>query len=554
MKALKLILSRMIFMSLILTIIGGGVSSVAYAAAPMCAELFVPPAHIIQPTSQSEAYFSFLPEQVRLTRKSNAEYFADYVYKVNGLPRLKTSELTMDSANVIDANLNSGRELLNAILNHRKENKPNGTFIFIDVNNLGWVNKNFADKTQAGDLYLFKTVDAIQTVIGKDGLVFRLGGDEFGIVVEAQEPEAIQKIMKNLQREIHAQAHSVFLRETRRRAEEFKKIHQQRKQGLISEHDYQNFFLEFKNYTSYSQEGVSMGAAYLDGSSPEAIQNRAEKMAIEMKIKIKQAFNLDTSKYTGGVNLSNSESAIKTGFRPEIPLIMSLQQYNQVFSAAQKSDPPQAKNLKTWFSTVPGLKNQRIQEVLHLGEIGIGKYQNELTAEEYRLEYYNLERRITETHPIEINNNTGFMDAKSKSSRIVINHFLEQAAKPGNTGGSLWISLLNLGKLNYFHKKTATGDQALALAAQAIRKELIGTDIPFKYNGSEFFILFTRMTKTQVAEYKKVLEEKLNSNTLLNEIFLQEVEHIENTEIDPSVRKTRIEEVQKLMAHKFKVF
>lgn len=537
-----------------MTFVGRGVSSVAYAAAPMCAELFTQPSRGIHSESQSETRFSFLPEHVRLVRKSKNEYFADYIYSVQGYPRLKSSELTMDFANVIDANLNSGRELLNAIFNNRKQGKASGTFIFIDVNNLGWVNKNFADKAQAGDLYLFKTVDAIQKVVGENGLVFRLGGDEFGIIIEAQEPETVQKIMKSLQREIHAQAHSVFLQETRRRVTEFKEIHQKRKEGLITELEYQSFFLQFKNYTSYSQEGVSMGAAYLDGSSPEAIQYRAEKMATEMKIKIKQAFNLDTSKYTGGVNLSNPENKINPGFRPEIPALMTRQHYNQTFPAEQSTDAPQVKNRAVWFSSVPALKIRRTQEILRLGQLGIGKYKNELKAEEYRLEYYNIDQQILETRSIETNNTTGFMDARSQAAKLVINHFLERVEKPSNTGGSIWVSLLNLGKLNYFHQKTATGDKALSLAAEAIRKELAGAHVPFKYNGSDFFILSLGMTKKQIVDYKKVLEERLNSNSILNEIFLQEIDYIEKTEQDPQSRKARVEEVRKLMIHKFKVF
>lgn len=548
MKVLRLTLSRMYFMALAMTIIVGGVNSVAHATAPMCAEMFAQP---FQSVSQSETRFSFLPEHVRLTRKSKNEYFADYIYTFQGYPRLKSSELAMDFANVIDANLNSGRELLNAILNNRKSDRPTGIFIFIDINNLGWVNNNFTGKTQTGDLYLIKTVDAIQKVIGPDGLVFRLGGDEFGIIIETREPEAVQKIMKDLQHEIHARTHPVFLQETRRRVNEIKEIHQKRKEGVITELEYQSFFMQFKTYTSYSQEGVSMGASYLDGSSAEVIQNRAEQMATEMKIKIKRAFNLDTSKYTGGVNLSNPENKIQPGFRPEIPPIMSLQQYRHIFPAVQK--PVRDRDKAAWFSSAPPIKSQRLQEVFRFGGMGIGKYKNELTAEEYRLEYYNIEQRITETHLIEMNNNTGFMDARSKSARIVINHFLERVEKNGNPGGSIWISLLNLGKFNYFHKKTATGDLALTLAAETIKKELTGTCIPFKYNGSDFFILSTGMTKEQIAEYKKVLEERLNSNILLNKIFLQEIEYIEKTETEPLARKTRIEEVQKLMAYKFKV-
>lgn len=146
------------------------------------------------------------------------------------------------------------------------------------------------------------------------------------------------------------------------------------------------------------------------------------------------------------------------------------------------------------------------------------------------------------------------MDARSQAARVVINYYLESVVKPANVGGSMWVSLLNLGKLNYFHKKTATGDQALGLAAEVIRRELVGTHVPFKHNGSDFYILTAGMTKNQIAEYKKVLEEKLNSNKLLDEIFLQEIAYIERTEQDSQVRNARIDEVRKLMVHKFKVY
>ena len=502
-----------------------------------------------------ETRYAFIPEHVRLTRRSKSEFFVDYVFRINNYPRLKTTELAMDYANVIDANLQSGREFLNAILAKVKQHKPNGAFIFIDVNNLGWVNKNFRDKMQAGDLYIQKTIDAIQTVIGEQGLVFRLGGDEFGIVLETKSPEDIQKTMLKLQREIHRQAHSVFLAETKLRVAGFKEIHQKRQKGEITEEAYQAALAEFRTYTQYSQEGVSMGAAYIDGSSPSTIQQRAEKMAVEMKIKIKTAFNLDTAKYTGGVNLSNPANQVKAAFRPDIPLIMEQAHFEKTYKNVNRPDTLRIKDRPAWFSTVPLVQSKRTQNVFRFGQIGIGKYKNELQADEYRVEHYNVSGQHTaETQPIEINTVTGFMDARSQGAKMVITHFLDRVDKPEADNGNMWVSLLNLGKLNYFHRKTETGDMALALAAKAIQAELVGQHVPFKYNGSDFYILTTGMTKQQINDYKKILEEKLNSNTLVDQIFLQEIEFIERNEKDPEARKTKIDEIHKLMVKKFKVF
>lgn len=540
--------SNAVFMTLITMVIVSLGVSVNARAGLQCVQLF-------DSETTQETRFDFIPENVRLNQKSTSEVFVDYVFKVNGYPRLKTTELAMDYANVIDANLQSGREFLNSILTNKKDGKPNGAFIFIDVNNLGWVNKNFQDKMQAGDLYIYKTIDAIQSVIGGKGLVFRLGGDEFGIVLETKVPEEVQKIMQDLQREIHAKAHTVFLNETKLRVAAFRAVYQQRQKDEITEAEYQTALADFKTYTSYSQEGVSMGAAYIDGSAPAEVLGRAEKMAVEMKIKIKQAFNLDTAKYTGGINLSDSTNRIKPSFRPDIPAVMSRPDFNREYPRAFKSDTLRVKDRQVWFSTVPLVQSSRTQEVFRMGQLGIGKYKNEINTAEYRLEYYNINaQQIEKTRPIEINTNTGFMDARSQGAKVVINHFLERTEKPDVAGGTIWVSLLNLGKLNYFHRKTETGDMALGLAARAIEKELVGQHVPFKYNGSDFFILTAGMTKQQIKDYKKVLEEKLNANTLVDKIFLQEIEHIERSETDLELRKTKIAEIRKLMSQKFKVF
>ena len=546
-----------------LVIFAAGVSANARAGL-QCAAMFQSEtkAPIVNDVSRSnhsevapETRYTFIPEHVRLTQKSSTRFFVDYVFRINDKPRLKTSEVAMDSAGVIDGNLQSGREFLNSILTSTKQGKPNGTFIFLDVNNLGWVNKNFQDKMFAGDLYIAKTVEAVKAVVGENGLVFRLGGDEFGIVIENKTPEDVQKIMKNLQREIHARAHSVFLTETKRRVTDFRAIHEKYKNGQISEVEYQAALAEFKTYTQYSQEGVSMGAAYIDGGAPSAIQNKAEKMAVEMKIKIKNAFNLDTAKYTGGVNTYNPDARVQTAFRPGIPLIMSQADFNQAFPQAFKPDTARIKDRQVWFSTTPMVTSRREKEVFRFGTMGIAKYKNELKADEYRVEHYNINgNRTRETNPIEVNTVTGFMDARSQGAKMVINHFLKKADNPEAEGGTIWVSLLNLGKLNYFHRKTETGDMALGLAAKAIQAELTSNQIPFKYMGSDFYILTAGMTKQQIAEYKKVLEEKLNSSALVDKIFLEEIMYIERTEKDPAVRDKKIQEVQKLMSVKFKVF
>jgi GGDEF domain-containing protein len=538
-------------MTLVATIIGAGVSVEALAA-PSCQALFEEKPLVITPevsrSETTEKKFSFMPGHVRLTKKSGENYIAEYVYSVRHSPLIKRTEVAMDSANVIDANLNSGRELLESILDKRRKDRMNGTFIFVDVNNLSWVNRNFADKMQAGDLYIAKTVEALRQVVAQDGLIFRLGGDEFGIVLDTHLALTVQQTIKKIQNEIHERTHSIFLQETKRRVLEFREFRKRYKQGEFSEAEYVAKLAEFKEYTMYSQEGVSMGAAYIDGSPAEAIQNLAERMATHMKIKIKKAFNLDTSKYTGGVNLSNNDKPIQPKFRSDFPLM-----------ATMGSKQPVTKWTNSrldaiWSSNVPVVQSTRSSDVVRFGQIGIGKYHNELTLNEYKLEVYDVNNKIIETRLIEINTNTQFMDARSKAAKTVINEFIDHSLKPGSNGVTLQVSLLNLGKLNYFHNKTATGDQALQITAEILREVLTANNIPFKANGSDFLILSVGTTKEEINNYKKSLETKLNAHSSLDVIFLKEIEHIQESETNPQVRQKRIEEVRKLMSKKFQVF
>lgn len=63
--------------------------------------------------------------------------------------------------------------------------------LLIDLDNFGQTNKQSGHA--AGDALLLSTVSALRTALGPDARIGRLGGDEFGVLVPGDEPEALAR-------------------------------------------------------------------------------------------------------------------------------------------------------------------------------------------------------------------------------------------------------------------------------------------------------------------------------------------------------------------------
>ena len=133
------------------------------------------PFYSFTPQRVIDGDFSFLPPDVQLAiyRKQNPDgtvqrfLVEESLIPVHGGKRVRRQKVSIDesliqqSGNpfnlVIDAQLESGRNLFRKILGQRVENGKTlgaGVFIFIDVNNLGYINKNFFGKSSDGDRIL----------------------------------------------------------------------------------------------------------------------------------------------------------------------------------------------------------------------------------------------------------------------------------------------------------------------------------------------------------------------------------------------------------------
>lgn len=68
--------------------------------------------------------------------------------------------------------------------------------IMIDVNDLKLINDNFMH--HAGDMALIKLAEILKNSIRKDDFVARIGGDEFVIIFDANDPHVLQNIVKRI--------------------------------------------------------------------------------------------------------------------------------------------------------------------------------------------------------------------------------------------------------------------------------------------------------------------------------------------------------------------
>lgn len=91
------------------------------------------------------------------------------------------------------------RNYLHALLEQsmeQEDNKQNITLIFIDLDHFKEINNVFGHAV--GDQLLIKVAKRIQTLIGKQDVLGRLGGDEFGIICTAPNQQSVTQLTERL--------------------------------------------------------------------------------------------------------------------------------------------------------------------------------------------------------------------------------------------------------------------------------------------------------------------------------------------------------------------
>jgi GGDEF domain-containing protein len=480
--------------------------------------------------------FSFMPDSMSLSvyrENSKVHLVSEEVVNLNLNLKLQQDHLPIDmilpvatdrvkSESVINAGLETGRQFLNKFfftpseLSKRGQN-ASGVYLFVDVNNLGWVNKNFMGQKKTGDLYIQEVTRVLQKYALERGLIFRLGGDEFALMLEPMSAADLQKLMTDISADIKRNVHFIFREETMRRAAAFRIIHEDYKNGRISELHYNKALIEFKSYTAYSQEGVSLGASFIDGRSTERVQKAAEDMALQMKLAVKMSHQQDVSKYTG--QSSEYEGAPRLNYVYEVPII----QFN-----LQSNRPTGLRLVRV--PQVPAIQMQRQQVLRRLGPLNIVKYVSETGEFHVFAEYFETSSAAlaTDAKPvrvekIEMSHTTEMVDIRDSNSQRVLDSILKVTGQKN----FLWINLLNLGKLNYFEHKTLTGDKALKRVAQVIRNILRENDLPFKLAGSEFLIYLNNVENSVVQQIQLRLQKALSSDVQLLSLYTDQIKFLQ---------------------------
>ena len=94
-------------------------------------------------------------------------------------------------------------------LQQNLENNPRIGIVMLDLNNLKIVNDNFGHNV--GDEFILSAVEIIKNSFGDNCEHYRIGGDEFAVIINAPNPEAIYKI-SSIQLKANMQNHNNFYR------------------------------------------------------------------------------------------------------------------------------------------------------------------------------------------------------------------------------------------------------------------------------------------------------------------------------------------------------
>ncbi len=420
---------------------------------------------------------------------------------------------TKPSEFVVNAGLQTGANLLNSVLTNllqksKISDTANAVYVFIDINNLGWINKNFSGHKKTGDVYIQHLAKILTKTAGKDGLVFRLGGDEFALIIPATEPNTLRQNLEQLIDNVKRETHYIFKSETKSRADFVSLSLSKYRSGLIEKKELDEIINDFKKYASFSQEGVSVGAEYITSSLTESqIRQRAEQRAFDMKLEMKKAHHQDISKYTGN-NLKH-EGLPRLKFKYKIPLVQPGQKVSELAFV------PEFQN---------DAKKIQLTELVVLKKLGPDRV-SILQDEAGQQNVFSVSENSNRATPLEVNANTGMLDLKDNNNKKILTQLIQSK----NDHQIVWVNLLNLGKLNYFKSGMLTGDKALSILAKKIKSQLKNEDLAFKSFGSEFIIFLDSKNQNlnQMAEEISRLTKSLQFDSEIIEIYQNQISSLE---------------------------
>ena len=461
---------------------------------------------------QTRLTFSYGNNQVRLFHESIVTVTAEGIE----IPKVKSIEIPLDLhlPFVINASTTVGRNFYRAC-----QENGRGTLIFIDLNDLGWINNNFALKSKAGDEFILAVNRAIQQITHKQGLVFRLGGDEIGILIPLMKPEELNIVLKIIESKSKEFAQKVFDAEQRVRYVEFVKAEAEYKEArlypqyftkaelIAYELQYFEKLARFQDLAKYLSPSVSIGATYIGlGRTADVIQADVESKSHPHKIAIKQSTNKPVGKYSTDPTIVNYVIApLRADFNYDFPLLPDMT------GAITHPRPRYNFNL-------PQVEWTRIRTIhAHIGPYTISEFRPEYGPLVLKVEVYE-NGKLVDLVDLHTHENTGFYDAQT-----VMSQKLMTALRQSGRYREGWVDLRNLGILNYFLNLSKTGDQALARVAQIIQGVLGTKGMAFKLKGSEFSFFIEVEKMNAILPKLNVL---FNSDPILRQIYTDQINYL----------------------------
>ena len=472
-------------------------------------------------------------------------YYQETIVYVDGLAHVFREEIPLDHKVpfVINANLDKGRRLYDQALENGR-----GIVIFIDVNDLGWINKHFKNGLVDGDHFVAAVSKAIRDISNNRGLVFRLGGDEFGILMPMMKPEETNKILKVVQEKTKDYAESIFRQEQDHRWEIYQKAKTKLEETKTEPQKFTEFETEdiqtqfiaardnFSSFINYSQPSIAIGATYYGGRPADVIQKQVERNALPHKVAIKKsnhASGATMAKYVTNVDEINYIKGPLFVVDYDFPLL------------------PDRTHLPSPRRTVTDFNKQQIKwtrhgDVLyHIGHYNISNFKSDHGVVELKVETYR-NGKIHDVTDLPIHKHTKLINGQS-----IIGQDLIGELKGSPTYKGLWINLLNLGLMNYFEHKSETGDKALARVAEIMNSflnsetALIGKKrIGFKIQGSEFQFFIEGIAPTDLIATLKML---LNSDPILRQIYEDQLNYLVLKNAAGEDNSQKLEQLRRLM-------
>lgn len=466
-----------------------------------------------------------LPNSIAIAKYRDAEgvervMMEKAVKTSSGTVQTVVREIHIDPlTGAVDANSSGGKVLLDSVL---KANNGKSTLAFIDVNNLGYVNKNFTGKSIAGDEYLKNVGAAVHKATDGKAQFYKLGGDEFGLVINETDPKKVQAILDKVIKEVYSPSvNATFKSEKVAQAVKFKN-----ENGIVnmSKSEKAAFAKNLKDnpdansirqFAPYSKEGISVGSTRVGrGEGLEVALTRAEEQAKQMKIVTKQELNISAKKY-GGLEAEPARKA------------------NLKYEPKAKEPVAGVDLIKTNVSS-PSLRSSkgladetRDQEVYRIGDVSVVSYTNQSGQKVTRFEKYSEDTAKGPQHinppkqapEVNMNEKTGLIDSTKGVGAKVANLAIHAQ---GPEKSMIWINAENLGKVNYFEKGTGAGDELLTATSQVIQREVGKSGIPFKGHGSEFTVALNGLTDQQVNNLDQRIAQALAADPKVKQIFAEQ--------------------------------